>query len=201
MKKVVYAMLSVLFLAFSSCSEDKAPIAPKSETTVSTVANEIVTPQTPLPFITRFDLSRANVGVSDTKGLANGRIATWTEFGPYTLTPPLTKILTDHKVFISNTKIPSLATGNYFCDIYRCVSTVTIPTGALMMYQGSSKTGYSNYSTQDVGVSITQVGQTYTFSTFSMIVKYNSIGQTINAGPFPVDLTGTTFNLKYLQDI
>ena len=120
---------------------------------------------------------------------------------PYVAVPTLTRVLERHKVLISRATVPSLATGIYFCDVYRSVSDIPLAPGAILIYMSSSKIGYSNYSTQEVGVASIQVGSTYTLSTYSLVPRYNVAGQAINVGTLPTDLTGTTHVYSYLQDI
>ncbi|TFZ62223.1 hypothetical protein E4631_25460 [Hymenobacter sp. UV11] len=119
--------------------------------------------------------------------------------GPYSASPSIVKILSDYKVVLQN--VGNLATGVYICDIYKSEQLVTLPAGQVLLYNtntGASQPGYRDFTQQTPGTLLSQVtnasgGTDYTITTYSIIAKYNSIGQAVPQGPYPQNLIGNTF--------
>jgi len=199
MKKLTYTLFSALFLLLGSCNKDESLVTPSDKVVTTDITSpsstEIITPETPLPFMTRQDLKIKNAAAPG----SNLRVATWTEFGPYTVTTATTKIATNTKIQIMNS--PNYANTIYICDVYSSTATFTTPSGTLMNFKGATKLGYSNYTNQTPGVVINQTGNTYSITSYSIVPRYNMIGQSTTQRPIPEDLTGTTFSYTYLQDI
>ncbi|GAB3911507.1 hypothetical protein GCM10028803_53120 [Larkinella knui] len=214
MKKTIYALSCSFLILLSSCSKNDSNIVPSTSTSAESSANistsgsikgvnisgeivgrSVITPQTPLPFMSSYDLAKNR----------NARILTWTEFGPFTTSAgTLTQIETNKQMVL--TGFSNYPTGTYFCNVWICQQKVTLPSSALMDFQGASKTGFANYSTLAQGINVVQSilgnGTTeHTFYTYSIVPMYNAAGQFIYNGTLPVDLTGTTFTYKYLQNI
>lgn len=223
MKPFTYKLLSVLFLFLflSSCSKNDLDVIPTSKVLSTDKASalmeaggeaiETITPTTPLPFMTKYDLSIKNASATNSKSSASGlkasatnlAIAGWTQFGPFTTTAELILYQSNVKLYIPHT--PNNAAGVYFCDVYRAQKTINLQLGDLFAYESVSKSGYKDPVTQELGVNITQtVTQTinsYYVYTYSVVPKYTVSGQRVNIGTFPQDLTGTTFTYSYLRNI
>ena len=186
--------LAILCLLLNSCNTDEL-ITPREVASINHLSSSDTTATNSYPFMTPFDLSIKN---SKTPA-RNSKTETWTQFGPYTVAGTLTKIYSNYKLSLINK--PPYASGVYFCDIWKLEKQVTLPAGSLMMFQGASKEGYSNYTTQTPGVLVIQNSNTYTFVTYSIVPVYNVLGQYIYNGTLPRDLTGGTFTYSYLRDI
>lgn len=191
MKTVIYVLFFSL-LIFGACSRDV--ISPVD----AVVEKAVITSATPLPFMTKYDLAKKNSVNARAGGLVKPN---FTEYGPYTVNGNLRKILTQHKTTLTSNQ-SYYPVGVYFCDIYVCDVTITIPAGALFNYISSSKTGYSDYTNQTSGVNVTQTagsgGSTYSIATNSMVPIYNVNGQAVTQYVLPQDLTGTTFTYSYI---
>ncbi len=203
MKRISCLCITLLFIVLISCDNSNETIEP-AETSVEKVENistveMVITPVTPLPFMTNYDLnimSSYNTKIGDKP---NSRTTDWQEFGPFTVNSTLTRIRENTRLFLSN--IPGLASGIYICDVYQCTAEVTLPNGAVMLYESSSKVGFVSSSTQEIGVSVSQVGNRYNFYTYSIVPKFTVLGQSLPFSVHPTDLQGTTFTYSYLQFI
>lgn len=189
-----------------ACSQEEEMVVPTVAVApnLNVESSEIITSDTPLPFMTAYDLSLyEGSGKNSAANAKTEATNAWTQFGPFTVNSTLTKVLTNHKVYISNADQPYYASGYYLCDVYRCIKTVTLQSGDVMLYEGSSKVGYENYSAFDKteGVVVSQTGNTYDFFTWSIVPRYTVTGQSLPFRVFPRDLTGTTFTYSYLRNI
>jgi len=216
MKTYVYCLFSAFFLLlFASCSEDEALVQPSSIDSISKTSNAISsnTEETitsdMLPYISKRgqialgnklsnDIIRS-LAMPNTRTLDNLRISGQGGVmsiqgveGPFHVSSPPVKIYTDVAMSFPN-GIGNLAAGVYFCDIYESRLTVTPAPGKFIIFQGASIEGYSNVNTRTIGTYSVTNGSTSTYATYSIIVKSNTIGQTINAGPFPTNLNNNVY--------
>jgi hypothetical protein len=195
MKTFSYFLATALLLFFSACSNnDSSIVAPYEKIGVGSggkiVETAVITPNTPLPFITKYDLERKSI-------LVNKASSARRASGPFTQAGNLRLIFSNRKVILG-TNQSLYPPGAYFCDVYICDLVVNVSSGQFVGLQGASKYGYSNFDTQQTGINNTQVvgpggGSSYTFSTYSLVPNYNSAGQYIYAGTIPQDLTGLTY--------
>jgi hypothetical protein len=93
----------------------------------------------------------------------------------------------------------TLPSGIYFCDIYSSSATTTIPTNALLSFDSAAKVGYSDVATLTRGVvfnsnSSGDVG----FVTYSIVPRFNTIGQQVPFNVLPFDLSGNSFTYRYI---
>ena len=198
----VFFFLLVPFIVVS-CKEEA--LDPEIVEEVASGFTEVVTSSTPLPIIVEQNAhlrNQAMASINATSGQNVEAPANWTQFGPFTVTGDLTLTSTNFRVVLGPEQ--GYATGVYFCDVYRCSKSVTLPAGALMHYDGASKEGYVTPSNPNViGVNVNQTGNTFEFATWSLVPRYNTAGQNINHSliPIPIDLTGTEFTYYYVQFI
>lgn len=208
MKKILYASFASLFLFLGSCTkENDSSKTPAPVDLNKIVGTDVITETSTYPFITSYDKARSATARAFAKsgqnGSANARTATWTVFGPYTVTPTLTKILTNYNMVLVGH--PTLPIASYLCDIYESRATVYIPAESTMLFNnpsGASKIGYQVYQNQTSGINVTQtVGNAYTFVTYSIVPRYNMNGQQLFVSTMPRDLTGNVYTYSYLRDI
>lgn len=122
--------------------------------------------------------------------------------GPYTPSATLTQILKNYKITLVDQ--PGLATGVYFCDVYKSEVKITLAPGQLFLVNptgGVSKLGFQDFTTQKTGIvqvseSAPNGGATYTLTTYSVIAKSNVIGQAVSGGPYPQNLIGNTYTYQ-----
>lgn len=126
--------------------------------------------------------------------------------GPNFITGALRLIAVNQNLTITNSEAPSLPTGVYVCDVYALSAEVTLPSDAVARIELASMTkyGYSNWTTRTRGVLYNQAvgptGNVVGMTTFSILPKYNILGQQVNAPAIPAgDLTGVQFAYSYFQ--
>ena len=197
MKKIIYGVLMYSAFFFSSCSKEESNVSPSSKE----VLLEVTTPNGESIFtnfvandgksysITKYDLSRMKP--SSRRGLST--------IIPRTASGQLSKHLTNAKLIITGS--PYYTTGTYFCDVYKSEATITVPSGSFALYTpatGASIKGYASFNnTTSEGSVASQFGNTYVFTTYSIIPKFNILGQNISGPTIPRDLTGNVFS--YLE--
>ncbi|MBD2753777.1 hypothetical protein [Spirosoma validum] len=206
MKTFSYFLVTALLFFFIACSDKNSSVVTpyenvKASSQSKIVETAVVTPSTPLPFFTKFDqakydltkldLSNNNTGSSNS---GSARKAA----GPFTVAGNLRMIFHNRKVILG-TNQSLYNPGAYFCDVYICDYTLTLPSGQFAGLYGASKNGYNNFDTQVVGINNVQVqdpntgASTYTFSTYSIVPLTNVLGQPAYVGTIPQDLTGLTY--------
>lgn len=102
-------------------------------------------------------------------------------YGPYTGTISEEKILTNYKMYVGDQ--PGLATGIYFCDIYRYYKEITLPTTVTAGWANYvTPEGFSNYSSQTPGYGFTQASGSSILMiyTYKIHVRYNILGSAVN---------------------
>lgn len=86
--------------------------------------------------------------------LENGYTERATVLGPYTGKMYEKKILTKYKMVV--TSQPGLATGIYFCDVYRYYKEITLPSEAITGWVNYvTPEGFSNFMNQTPGYGYT----------------------------------------------
>jgi hypothetical protein len=107
--------------------------------------------------------------------------------GPYTYTVPVpSPNPTNQKVTYTQVGNTYPSTGVYYADVYNYFMKVELPAGAVAAYVESvDNPGYANYTTQTQGFNNSTAqenGKTFLVAnTYTMVLKYNSVGQLINA--------------------
>ncbi len=107
--------------------------------------------------------------------------------GPFTYTVPVpSPNPTNQKVTYTQVGNTYPTSGIYYADVYNYFMKVELPAGAVAAYVESvDNPGYANYTTQTQGFNNSTAqenGKTYLVAnTYTMVLKYNSVGQLINA--------------------
>jgi hypothetical protein len=144
--------------------------------------------------------SKENVAPTPT---AKNGVADATVLGPFTTNATLTRVQTNQKIFLNADPSRSFAAGVYICDIYSSSTSVTLTSGQFMLYdndKGPSKPGYTSPTSNTIGSSsIQSSGNVYTFTTYSVLPRYDSIGRAVGGSAFPQDLTGNTYTYSVYQ--
>jgi|GEM_PF-5736087 len=155
------------------------------------------------PFISGIDTKKLNL-LNQIHQLSPVSVMGWV--GPNYVTGTLSLILTNQQVFITNEESPTLATGNYICDVYAVRAQVTLPSGtvARVDFDQMAKYGYSNWQQKVQGVAFQQSsgpsGNVFDMVTYSVLPRYNIIGQPVNVPALPAgDLTGLQFVYSYFE--
>jgi hypothetical protein len=121
--------------------------------------------------------------------------------GPFYVKGNLNKIYSQIRLQILPGKISGIVPGIYFCDVYSYSVKVNLPTNCVSKVDIPNPCGYSNFSTQTIGVNYTQTsssgGTTLTISTFTIVISYNAKGQYIGK-VCPVDGNNITFSYSYM---
>ena len=87
------------------------------------------------------------------------------------------KFRENFKMSFTGTPGCGVASGIYFCDVYK--AEATIPYSNVFLYEGDGLSG-ANPNSGEYYVNVTNNGSTLTIFTFFYYVKTNSIGQTVN---------------------
>lgn len=156
------------------------------------------------PYISNIDLQKMRILTAGKGEQSNffTRPGPQAMYGPYYKKGTLTLAISNFKVFISNTVEPRLASGYYFCDVYADNAQVSLAPGAvgILNLDLMPKYGYSDYSNLIRGVVTSQAQgpnyNTYSMTTYSLVVKYNMLGQYIGLVS-PYDLTNILFAYSY----
>ncbi len=195
MKKIIYGTLLCSIFFISSCSKEESRIKPVEEADVTNFVNStgesiftnFVANDGKTYSITKYDLSR--IKPSSKKTL-------FSTFIPRSANAQLTKILSNAKLAVSGS--PYYTTGVYFCDVYKSEVSVTVPSGSFALFNtqtGLSIKGLTSYNnTTAEGAVASQYGNTYVFTTYSIIPQYNVLGQYIASATIPRDLTGNVYS-------
>jgi len=118
-------------------------------------------------------------------------------YGPYITTMPSSKIQTNYKMVISGQS--GVATGVYFCDVYRYMAVITLPANSVGYPNSVTPEGFSNYTNQTSGYThyFNSGSNTMTVASYKIIVKTNIIGQAVNK-TIPSTLSSTSsLSLSY----
>jgi len=215
----ITVITAVFFLAIS-CTKENDRIASSSllKSQLETISKSTRTIQGSVnemskPFLTQIESKKLNLlGMinSQNNQLNNSNISSimrpmdppdW--IGPNYVTGSFTKIQSNVELTIPGTEDPTLPTGVYICDVYSYHTDVSLPSNSVARLDLDQMTqyGYSNYTTFVRGVNYIQstgpTGNIFEMTTYSIVIKYNIIGQAINH-VIPYDLTGMEFAYSYL---
>jgi hypothetical protein len=133
---------------------------------------------------------------------AKNGVANATVIGPLTTAATLTRIQTNQKIVLDTDPVRGLAAGTYICDVYSSSASVTLTAGQFMAYDtntGASKPGYTTPSGNTIGSSSSQIGNTYTFRTYSIVPLWDMWARPVNLGAFPRDLRGNVYTYSVFQ--
>jgi len=213
MKRLFFTALTAAVLSMTiSCSKDNKETAAPDVATLREELNRLsVTPAKETAVVT--DMSKSFMTKIDTRKLELLKqinkltgVHTMGLVGPLTVTGTLRKIATDQRIFVSNTEAPTLASGTYICDVYTVYAEVTLPANSagICNYDQMARYGYSNWTTKLRGVLVNQAtgptGNILALTTYSVLVKYNILGQQVSAPAIPAgDLTGLQFVYSYFE--
>lgn len=123
--------------------------------------------------------------------------------GPYTISVPTPSPgPTEQKVTYAQVGNTYPASGVYFADVYNYFMKVQLPSNAVTGWVESiDNPGYANYTTQAAGFNqsfATENGNKFVVgNTYTMVLKYNMVGQLINA-VVPAPSGAKTFTYFYL---
>lgn len=123
--------------------------------------------------------------------------------GPYTISVPTPGANpTDQKVTYAQVGSTYPVSGVYIADVYSYFMKVQVPSNAVTAWVESiDNPGYANYTTQAVGFNqsfATENGNKFVVgNTYTMVLKYNMVGQLINA-VVPAASGAKTFTYFYL---
>lgn len=212
MKRPIFATIVVAaLLSTISCSKNQDAAKPDIASLEAQYKELSTTPATESgnisdmsqPFITGIDTKKLNL-LNQINRLKPVTAMGWT--GPNYVTGSLRRIAEDQRITITNAEAPSLATGVYICDVYTVYAEVTLPSDAIARIDLASMTryGYSNWTTKTRGVLYNQAigpnGNVVAMTTYSVLPKYNILGQAVGAPAVPAgDLTGLQFVYSYFQ--
>lgn len=120
----------------------------------------------------------------------------------YTITVPVpSPSLTNQKIIYAGNSNGYPTPGVYYADIYNYYMKVQLPDDATGKVVSVETPGYSNYGSQTVGFNYSTTsenGKTYLVAnTYTMVLKYNSIGQALNI-VLPAVSGPKTFSYKYI---
>ncbi|WP_343693246.1 hypothetical protein [Chitinophaga sp.] len=206
------ALIAAVLVMTISCSKEKNETAAPSVASLQAELNKLsTTPATEnavitdksKPFMTNIDSKKLNL-LNQMKSL--GGVTTMGLVGPLTVTGSLRLIASNQKVTITNAEAPTLATGVYICDVYTVYAEVSLPpnSAGIVNIDLMAKYGYSNWTTKTKGVLVNQAtgpnGNVLALTTYSVLPRYNILGQAIGAPAIPAgDLTGLQFVYSYYQ--
>jgi hypothetical protein len=196
MKKIIYGTLLCSVFFICSCNKEESKIEPAEKAgmanfvtpTGESILTDFVANDGKTYSITKYDLGRMKP--SSKRGLMT--------FIPKTSNAQLTKILTNAKLIISGS--PFYTTGVYFCDVYKSESIITVPSGSFALFTpltGASIKGlasYNNTAPEAEGSVASQFGNTYVYTTYSIVPRFNVVAQAIFGPTIPRDLTGNVFS-------
>lgn len=121
--------------------------------------------------------------------------------GPIYTKGTLAQVYSNYKIFIPANTIPGVAAAIYFCDVYSYSKKVDLPSNSVARLDSMDRFGYSNFSTLTRGVNYTQStgpsGNTFTMTTYTIVVRYSVSGQIMNIVS-PYDGNTITFAYSYL---
>jgi hypothetical protein len=132
-----------------------------------------------------------------------GGVSAQNDWIPQSVTGAIS-LVENRNFFIDNSESPTLASGTYYCQVYKITATVTFPQNAGVRVDAGqmAKIGYSNYTTKLVGIlSATSYGATnyLQMTTYSVLPVSNILGQPVSAPALPAgDLTNLVFKWSYI---
>ena len=133
--------------------------------------------------------------------MAQADTVEWKEFGPFSTTAPMAKVLTHQYVILTPSE--GYDNGAYICDIYAATANVTLPSDAHLIRAEATPEGYVIYQGDAKTAGTLIYGafneSTYTIYTWSIVPKYDSLGHQLDGQPLPDELTDVTFSYFYLQ--
>lgn len=192
-KRSIFLVITV-FVLLSCSDESVSDFDNNLKTAAKTQTISGVISETEFPY-----LFQSNVNKNKSTGEEVGRLKTpgvWD--GPFFVSGTLNKIFTNRKMTIYSSNVPGIPTGVYFCDVYSYSTTVNLPSNSIAQVNIPHPCGYSNFDTQEVGLnytqSITSNGATLYMNTYTIVIRYNAIGQYIGK-VCPVD--GNTITFSY----
>ena len=196
MKNIISTMLIGGVLLLSACDRDDANPAQANQVfTVDEVIARAMNAASDEPNAISFDDPLDSTVAQDT--------TVELEFGPFTVTPTLSRVLTNHHVVLTSAE--GYEEGVYLCDVYRATARVTLPEDAIIRQVSASKASYASYqgASKVAGpITIGSLGSgEYTLSSWSITPKYDQLGHTLSNRPLPSDLTEITFTYSYLRII
>lgn len=196
--KLVFGF-AVLMASFYSCDKNSGNVSLEAESNLTDEQINELKAQTNTDFenslFSQFNSSDyifAN-NTTDTKDLAleklnltrlNSRMLRSSSapvvYGPYVTTMPSSKIQTNYKIIISGQS--GVATGVYFCDVYRYMTVITLPANSVGYPNSVTPEGFSNYTNQTPGYTyVSNSGSSeMTVASYKIIVKTNMLGQAVN---------------------
>lgn len=213
MKRLFITALTAAVLSLNiSCSKDNKETSTPDVASLREELNRLsTTPATETAEVT--DMSKQFMTKIDTRKLELLKqinkltgVTAMGLVGPLTVTGALRKIASDQRITITNAEAPTLATGIYICDVYTVYAEVTLPANSagICNYDLMARYGYSNWTTKLRGVLVNQAtgptGNILALTTYSVLVKYNVLGQQVSAPAVPAgDLTGLQFVYSYFE--
>jgi hypothetical protein len=206
------ALIAAVLVMTISCSKEKNDTtdpnvaslqAELSKLSMTPAKENAVITDISKPFMTNIDTKKLNL-LNQVKAL--GGVTTMGLVGPLTITGNLRLIASNQRITITNAEAPSLATGVYICDVYTVYAEASLPpnSAGIVNIDQMAKYGYSNWTTKTKGVLVNQAtgpnGNVLALTTYSVLPRYNAIGQSVSAPAIPAgDLTGLQYVYSYYE--